>query len=130
MDPAVEQRIRNAYAAFAAGDVDGAVDGVHPDAELVNPPDAIETGTRSGRDELRAAFQRLHDEFEFESLDILEMYEGPRGVVVVSHWVGRGRSSGAPLGATLTHVLEMSDGVVVTYRWFRSVAEGRAAAGL
>jgi ketosteroid isomerase-like protein len=130
MDPGVEQRIRAAYAAFAAGDVDAAVAGVHPDAELVNPPDAIETGTRLGREELRATFQRLHDEFEFESLDIVDMFEGPRGVVVVSHWVGRGRSSGAPLGATLTHVFEMDDGVVLTYRWFRSVAEGRAAAGL
>ena len=68
--------------------------------------------------------------FRVESLDIVDMFEGPRGVVVVSHWVGRGRSSGAPLGATLTHVFEMDDGVVLTYRWFRSVAEGRAAAGL
>ncbi|MBN1528638.1 MAG: nuclear transport factor 2 family protein [Thermoleophilaceae bacterium] len=130
MDPAVEQRLRSAYAAFVAGDVDAAVAGIHPDAELVNPPDAIETGTRHGREELRATFRRLHDEFEFESLDVLEMFEGPSGVVVVSHWVGRGRRSGAPLEAMLTHVFELNDGLVVTYRWFRSIAEGRAAAGL
>ena len=130
MDPALEQRIRDAYAAFAAGDVDGAVAGIAEDATLINPPDAVETGTLHGREALRAALQRLHDDFEYDSLEVLEVAQGPRGVVVVSRWVGRGRGSGAPMEVTLTHVFELSGGRVATYRWFYSVAEGREAAGL
>jgi ketosteroid isomerase-like protein len=128
--PTLERRIRDSYAAFVAGDLDGAVAGIAEDVTLINPPDAVETGTLHGREALRAALQRLHDDFEYDSLEVLEMAQGPHGVVVVSRLEGRGRGSGAPMKVTLTHVFELSGGRVAAYRWFYSRAEGRAAAGL
>jgi ketosteroid isomerase-like protein len=52
MDPATEQRIRAAYAAFVDADFDTLNDFFHPDAVYVNPPYAVESGTRQGRQQL------------------------------------------------------------------------------
>ena len=88
VDPAVEERIRRAYAAFAAGDFDAAMASFAPDVQLVNPDYAMEAGVREGLDSLREGLQSLHDQFEYDSLEILEIDEGPSGVLVVARLEG------------------------------------------
>jgi ketosteroid isomerase-like protein len=130
VDPAVEERIRRAYAAFATGDLDTAMASFAPDVALVNPDYAMERGVREGLDSLREGLQSLHDQFAYQSLEILEMDEGPGGLLVVARLRASGRSSGVPIDATFTHVFGLRDGQVVSYRWFRTREEGLAAAGL
>src|SRR5687767_8404708 len=48
VDPGLEQRIRDAYEAFARRDTTRLGDFFHEDAQYVNPPEAVEPGTRRG----------------------------------------------------------------------------------
>ena len=130
MDSRLERRIRGAYAAFAAGDLDTVLAGFAEDVVLENPEYAMESGTRKGLDGARTGLQALHDQFAYMDLEVREIEEGPHGVLVVVQVRATGRVSGAPIDATLAHVYGFRDGLVVRYRWFATAAEGRAAAGL
>jgi ketosteroid isomerase-like protein len=130
MDPAVERQLRNAYEVFLTGDMDLILRGFAPDATFTNPPYAIEGGVRRGLDELRVSFQALHDEFEFRSLDIEELIEGPEGVFAIVRADARGRSSGAPLHGRFYHSWRLRDGLVADFAWYTTLEEGRAAIGL
>jgi ketosteroid isomerase-like protein len=129
MDPTLERRIRRAYADFVRGDLDAAMEGFAPGAELVNPEYAVEADSQ-GRDGLRESFEAMHAQFEYESMEVIHIEETPGGVLVEVRLRATGRASGVPVDETFTHVLDMRDDQVVTYRWFSTRAEGRAAAGL
>jgi ketosteroid isomerase-like protein len=130
VDSRLERRIRGAYAAFAAGDLDTVLAGFAEDVVLENPEYAMESGTREGLDGARLGLQALHDQFAYMDLQVREVEEGPDGVLVVVQVRATGRVSGAPIDATLAHVYGLRDGLVVRYRWFATAAEGREAAGL
>jgi ketosteroid isomerase-like protein len=130
MDPALERRIRDFYAAYERGDVDTVLGGVHPDATLVNPEYAIDGGERHGHEGMRAAFRSLYDQFDYERIEIERLEEGPDGVVGVFRMVATGRASGAPVDECFTHVFRFRDDLVVEFLWFRTLDEGRRAVGL
>jgi ketosteroid isomerase-like protein len=130
MDPAQEQRIRTGYAAFMRGDLDAALATFVPDATFTNPDYAVETGVRVGLDDVRRGFQALYDEFDYSSLELEQIVEGPDGILVVAHVEGRGRASGAPLDVRFFHVFRMRGAEVVDFAWFTSLDEGRGAIGL
>jgi ketosteroid isomerase-like protein len=130
VDPAFVQEIRDAYAAFAAGDVDRAMSKFFaPDAAYVNPEYAMESSDH-GPDALRRGLLALHEHFEYESADVEEIQEGPDGVFVLVRLKATGRGSGAPVDATFAHVFRRRDGLVTDYEWYASREEGLAAAGL
>ena len=130
MDPELERNLRRAYEAFAAGDMEGAMASFAPDIEMVNPEYAMESGVRQGLDSMREGLQNLYDQFNYDSLEILEIEEGPDGVLVVARLRATGRASGVPIDETFTHVYGLRAGQVVSYRWFRTREEGLEAAGL
>jgi ketosteroid isomerase-like protein len=92
----------------------------HDDVEFVNPPDALERGTRKGVDGMRLAFENFYAgagpdaEFEFEHLT-------ERGERVFAkgrlHGVGatRGMDVGGPGIAAIT---TMRDGLIYRVEWF------------
>jgi ketosteroid isomerase-like protein len=130
MDPATERLIRQGYAAFARGDLAALRRAFHPDAEYVNPPYAIDGGTRRGVKELSGIWRSLHELFEIDSVQVDELREGPRGVFVMTRTRGRGRGSGVPSDVSQAHVLEVRDRRIVRLAWFATREEGLAAAGL
>ncbi len=130
MDPAVEERIRAAYAAFVAGDLDAALAPVSPDILFINPEYAVEGGTARGVGQLKEALERLYEGFLDLTIEIGEIIEAPGALVITSRWRGEGRVSGAPVDQVLTHVFDCSDGQLVKWRWFRTQAEGREAVGI
>ena len=130
MHPELERNLRRAYEAFAAGDMEGAMASFAPDIEMVNPEYAMESGVRQGLDSMREGLQNLYDQFNYDSLEILEIEEGPDGVLVVARLRATGRASGVPIDETFTHVYGLRAGQVVSYRWFRTREEGLEAAGL
>jgi len=130
VDPELERRIRDAYAAFADGDIESLRDFWHEDAVYVNPPYAMEAGTREGRDAVVEIWNGLHSLFEYDGVEVLEVSQGPRGVLVVVRYHGRGRVSGAPVDVPMAHVVEIREGRVVRLAWFGTRDEAAAAAGL
>ena len=130
MEPAQERLIREAYAAFVRGDLDSALASFVSEATFTNPAYAVEGGVRVGHDEIRAGFRALHAEFEYSSLEIEQLIEGPQGVLVVVRFQGSGKTSGAPLDVRFSHVFRMRGEEVLDFAWFTSLEEGRGAAGL
>ena len=130
MDPALERRIHHFYAAFGQGDVDALREAFDPDVKMINPEYAVDGGVRQGRAGVRAALTGLSEQFDYERIEVERIEEGPDGVLVVFRMVVSGRASGAPLDQCFTHVFRFRGELVIEFRWFRTLAEGRRAVGL
>jgi len=126
-----EERVRAALAAMERGDVDAIVAQAHPEVEFVNPPYALEAGTRHGIDGLRAGLGAMLDAFQdlrFESGRVIDL--GDR-IVAYGEWSGRGRGSEYGFGPVpYAFVVTMRDGQMVRYEWFTDPAEALAAVGI
>jgi ketosteroid isomerase-like protein len=129
VDADTEQFIHRFYAVFAAGDLGGLKDFLAEDAEFVNPPEAVEGGTRRGRESALESARSLHDQFRYESAEIVEVTEGPNGILVGIRFVLEGRGSGVRMDETFNHVLRLRDGRVTRLAWFSAREDAAAEAG-
>ena len=125
VDAELERTIRDAYAAFAEGDIESLREFFHEDVIYVNPPYAMEAGTREGRDAVEEIWNGIYSLFEFETVEVLEIAEAPRGVLVVLRYRGRGKASGAPVDVPMAHVLELPRRPRGTARLVRHPRRGR-----
>jgi ketosteroid isomerase-like protein len=130
MDPALERRLHDFYAAFGRGDVDAVLEAFDPDVRMINPEYAVDGGVRHGRAGVRAALEGLQEQFDYERIELEQIEEGPDGVLGVFRMVVSGRASGAPLDQCFTHVFRFRGDLVVEFLWFRTLEEGRQAVGL
>jgi ketosteroid isomerase-like protein len=101
-----------------------------PDIEWVNPPDAVERGTRQGLDAFGAAAASVSDTFEGVGVDIDEMLDAGDRVVVLATLHGRGRGSGADLERRQGYVWTVRDGKAIRFEWFTTPDDALRAAGL
>jgi ketosteroid isomerase-like protein len=101
---------------------------LHPDAEYVNPPDAVEPGTRRGIDGWRAALsstaEGLGQDASFEVKELVE--RGERVFALVSLRTG-GTASGVEVdGPTIGTVWTVRDGLVCRFVWCWKPEDARA----
>lgn len=101
-----------------------------PDVEWVNPPEAIESGTRKGIDAFAAAAESVSDTFEGASVDIEEFFDAGDRVVVIATLRGRGRGSGADVERRQGYVWTLRDGRAIRFQWFNSAEDALEAADL
>jgi ketosteroid isomerase-like protein len=130
VDPGLERTIRDAYAAFAEGDIESLRAFWHEDATYVNPPYAMESGTRKGRDAVVEIWNGMHSLFEYDAVEVREISEGPNGVLVVVRYRGRGRSSGAPVTCRWRTSSRSATCRVARLAWYGTRDEAAEAAGL
>lgn len=98
---------------------------IHADAEYVNPPHAVEPGTRPWP----VALERLLDIYPDFTLEPEEYSPVGNDQVLV---IVRARATGASGVTTdqrLAHVWTIRDGLIVRFEWFNDPAEARAALG-
>jgi uncharacterized protein len=98
--------------------------------EWVNPPDAIERGTRRGLDAFGTAVGAVSDTFAGVGVDIDEMLDVGDRVVVLATLHGRGRGSGAEVERRQGYVWTLRDGKAVRFEWFNSPDDAMRAAGV
>jgi ketosteroid isomerase-like protein len=101
-----------------------------PDVEWVNPPEAVEPGTRKGIDAFRTAAESVADTFEGASVDIEEFFDAGNRVVVIATLRGRGRGSGADVERRQGYVWTLRDGKAIRFQWFNSAEDALESAGL
>jgi uncharacterized protein len=115
--------VRRIYGAWAVGDIPGPLELFHDDVEYVNPPGAIEPGTRSGVAEFTRAGEKLLDAWEYWRGEPEEMkVEGDR-VAVLVRFHARGRGSGAEVDGCESALFTFRDGKVARYEWFHGKAD-------
>jgi len=124
------QIARDGFAALARGDFDSFRAFLDEEVEWVNPPYAVEPGTRRGPGEFRDALGRMRASFGDVQVEVDEvMGAGADAVVVFGRWTGRGTGSGVPMETTFSSVLTLRNGKIVRYQWFRH-REALEAVGL
>jgi ketosteroid isomerase-like protein len=95
------------------------------DLEYVNPPNAVESGIRFGRDSL-AAIREVYPDFRFEPERFVDV-----GDEVVVTGVARGTStSGLEAQWRQGYVWTVRNRRAVRFRWFNDPAEALEAVGL
>jgi ketosteroid isomerase-like protein len=120
--------VRRFYDALNANDLAG-LGTLGDDAiEYVNPDVAAEPGTRIGPDAFRTAFEGLHASFDDFRCEPEEITAFPDLVVVVARSTGAGRMSDIPFEEVHGHLLALSQGRIVSFRWFQTVEQAYAAA--
>jgi ketosteroid isomerase-like protein len=113
-----------------------AQDGRFPDESLadeiewVNPPDAVETGTRRGREAFHKAMRSTGEAFDQTSVEPQEWVDAGDQVVLLCTWVVRGRASGLERRQPQGHVWTLRDGKAVRFAWFNDHALALREAGL
>jgi ketosteroid isomerase-like protein len=123
--------VRRGYDAFNRGDVDGALEFLHPDIEwhtyiVPGPGGAVYNG-HDGVRELWADAQRIFGDFRNVPEDVFEA-----GDHVIAHVCveGVGARSGAAVQAHIAHLYSFKDALIVSVRSFEDHDEARRAAGL
>jgi ketosteroid isomerase-like protein len=130
MDPDTERRIRAGYAAFARGDLDAVLENFDAQSEVASPDYALESGEAEGREAAAGAIGGTLEWMNVETLDIEELVEGPRGVLVMIRLRGEGRASGIPVDVRYAHAIELDGQRIQRLTWFETREEGLAAVGL
>ena len=120
------------YETFNRGDLDGALDGLHPEIEwhtyIVPGPGG---GTYHGHDGVRHLWsdaRNIFGNFRNEPERIIDV--PPDRVVAVVRVCGTGKESGIPVEAHIAHVHTFRDGKVIRVDSFDDPEEALRAAGL
>src|SRR4028119_1721346 len=92
------QIAQSGFSALAQGDLESFFSVLDDGVEWVNPPYAVEPGTRRGTTEFREALGRRPATFRGIRLKVDEVFEaGASLVVVTGRWTGEGTGSGVRL---------------------------------
>ncbi len=124
-------RVGELVDAFNRGEDLVALGAIADDFEYVNPPDAIESGTRRGQDGWTTAIGVVfepYDDVQVEVDDLLDA--GPGRVLILGRLVVRGRGSGMRMDRELSYLWTFRDGVATRMEWFWGHEAGLRAAGL
>ena len=122
--------VRAIHDALARGESPATLGLLHPDIEYVNPPGAVEPGTRRGIAAYEDAMRSMHESFEDVRIDVREIKDVGDQVVVLATFIARGRSSGAQRQHDDGYVWTVRDGKAVSFQWFNDQAEALRTVGL
>jgi ketosteroid isomerase-like protein len=101
-----------------------------PDVEYVNPPEAVEPGTRRGVAEMARAAGNIQAGFEHAQHELRDVI-GTGDVIVASvSFVTRGRGSDSEVVQEEAHTWTFRDGRIVRFEWGRNLPAALEAAGI
>ena len=104
-----------------------ASDLIADDIEYVNPPYAVEPGTRYGREAFRVVRETWTD-FHFEVDRLVDARDDV--VVALGRYTASGPASGISVSGDHGYVWTIRDGQAVRFEWFQSHDEALEAAGV
>ena len=108
--------IRQAWATFSNGDIEGMLDELDPEIEFVPFGAMMEGKSYRGHDGVRDWFRREIEANWTEFQTIPEDFRRvDNKILVFGQWIARGRTSGVHLHVAATWVVEVHDGKIT--RW-------------
>jgi ketosteroid isomerase-like protein len=123
------QAVRRLVDAFNSGDVDGWVQGLHPDVIWVPIPEYTETGAIRGPDPVREFVLDWVGAWDQYTLEVTRIFDGGDWVVMGGHHEAR-HSSGAEMSMQMFVAAAYRDGKGVEFRWFTNEVDALSAAGI
>jgi uncharacterized protein len=121
--------VRTIYQRWDTGDLSAFARLLEPDAEFVNPPDAIDAGTRHGPLGFAGAWQAVLDAFGSSRHEVEELREVGGHVIASVVFQAEGTHSGIAVEQAEFHVWTLRNGRIARFAWFRSMKEALEAAG-
>ena len=103
---------------------------IDEDIEYVNQPDAMEPGTRRGRDGWQRAVGMIFESYEDAHIEVERILDAGERVVVLATFQVRGRGSGVRVRQAQGYVWTLRDGRAVRLEWYFGHERALAAAGL
>jgi ketosteroid isomerase-like protein len=120
--------VRRFYAAWARGQFPGPTELMDPEIEYVNPPGAVEPGTRRGLAAFSRAVEKVFEGWENWDMEPAEFRPSGEQVAVVVRYRARGRGSGIEVTGVESALWTVRGGKVVRYAWFHEPADAFEAA--
>ncbi len=121
--------VRRVYDAWARDEFPGPPDLLDEEIEYVNPPMAVEHGTRHGLAEFARAVQKVFEGWETWRAEPEEFTQRGDQVAVVVRYRARARGSGVELEGRESALWSVRAGRVVRYEWFPDAGDALAAVG-
>ena len=119
MEEANVKIVRAIYAAWNREQFPGPLELLDPDIEYVNPPDAVEPGTRRGLEEFERATAKTMEGWETWDMELESLKSHGDHVAVVVTYRARGRTSGVEVTGRESALWTLRDGRAIRYAWFR-----------
>jgi ketosteroid isomerase-like protein len=101
-----------------------------PEAEWVNPPDAVEPGTRRGAESFNGAIASVFAAWDDVQLDTERVIDSGDDVVALGVLRGHIHASGMEVESPHGQVWTFREGRVIRMRWFNTHREALDSAGL
>jgi ketosteroid isomerase-like protein len=121
----VVRRVYEAWRERGFGFVPGLMD---PQIEYVNPPDAVEPGTRHGREGFAEAARNLLSIYVNYEVSAAEIHDLGQRVVVVARVATRSTGTDVPIEADRGYVFDLRAGLVTRFAWFNQPEDALAYA--
>jgi ketosteroid isomerase-like protein len=121
------RRLYDAWRADGFGVVPALMD---PAIEYVNPPYAVEPGTRRGYEAFTSAADAIRTIYPGRRFEPLEFFDAGNQVAVRVRVIARGAGSSVEVDAERGYAFEVRDGKVVRFAWFNEPLEALEAVGL
>ena len=123
--------LKEGYAAFGRGDLDGATANFSDDVRWENPeaPQLPNSGLTQGKDQVKQLFAALADHWSSFTITPDEFIESGDTVVVLSHSEATGKDTGKDVNLPWVHVWRFSDGKVTEVQALTDTALAADALG-
>jgi ketosteroid isomerase-like protein len=123
--------VRHIHAVWNRGEDLREVGLISEDIEYVNPDDAMEPGTRHGREGWGRAMRMVFESYDEARIDVERILEVPPDrVLVLATFSVYGRGSRVPVEGPQGYLWTLRDGQAVRFQWFTGHEPALAAAGL
>jgi ketosteroid isomerase-like protein len=123
--------VREVFKDFNSEDIGRIVAAVHPELEVVIPPEvSAEPDTYLGPEGIRRYFQSFQDVMDEIRFEPERLWDAGDSVVVSLRVTAKGRQTAIPVEQRSAGVWSIRDGQIIRVRSYASVAEALQAVGL
>ena len=121
------QVVRDAYAAYQRGDIQGVLDSLSQNVEWVAVPVAPVAGTYRGPGEVATFFQTIAETFEFSRFEPQEFVAQGDRVIVLGRYTATARSTGRVVESDRVMAFTVSGGKISRFQEYTNTAAVVAA---
>jgi ketosteroid isomerase-like protein len=101
-----------------------------PEVEYVNPPEAVEPGTRRGFSQFAAAVNAPGEMFDEITIEPESYFDAGESIVVIGVLRGRGRGSRLLVERRQGYIWTLRDGRAIRFAWFNEPRDALESVGL